>query len=165
MQHDFSACRRKVLHVEEDGYPRPINGLHISVAHPFIFRSLQPANEFNRVQEGMIFVTMDKDDLAPACRYPFRLENHDDDEDDDEDNDPEESDDDELNDLEFPLLEPCEHSPSAYRGSPANFFELDRTEPGPQAGETHMEPSARFKIRREDRGNKVKATLTFEPAL
>ncbi|KAF8428682.1 hypothetical protein EV426DRAFT_571298 [Tirmania nivea] len=117
------------------------------------------------VQEGMIFVTMDKDDLAPACRYPFHLENHEDDDGDDDDNDLDESDDDELNDLEFPLLEPCEHSPSAYRGSPANFFELDRTEPRLQAEETHMEPSARFKIRREDRGNKVKATLTFEPAL
>ena len=113
----------------------------------------------------MIFVTMDKGDLASACRYPFRLENHENDDDDDDDNGLDESDDDELNDLEFPLLEPCEHSPSAYRGSPANFFELDRMEPGSQAEETHMEPSARFKIRREDRGNKVKATLTFEPAL
>lgn len=118
------------------------------------------------VQEGMIFVTMDKEDLAPACRYPFRLENHvDDDDDDDDDNGPDESDDDELNDLEFPLLEPCENLPSAYRGSPANYFELDRTAPGSQADESRMEPSARFKIRKEDRGNKVKATLTFEPAL
>ncbi|RPB26771.1 hypothetical protein L211DRAFT_652205 [Terfezia boudieri ATCC MYA-4762] len=100
------------------------------------------------VQEGMIFVTMDKEDLAPACRYPFRLENHvDDDDDDDDDNGPDESDDDELNDLEFPLLEPY------------------RTAPGSQADESRMEPSARFKIRKEDRGNKVKATLTFEPAL
>lgn len=110
----------------------------------------------------MIFVTMDQGDLAPACRYPFRLENH---EDDDDDNDNDESDDNELNNLQFPLPEPCDHSPGAYRGSPANFFELDHTEPGSQADETHVEPSARFKIRRDDRGNKVKATLTFEPAL
>lgn len=107
---------------------------------------------------------MDKDDLAPACRYPFRLENHGD-ENDDDDNGLDESDDDELNDLEFSLLEPCDHSPNAYHGSPANFFELDLMEAGSQVEETHVEPSARFKIRKEDRGNKVKATLTFEPAL
>lgn len=113
---------------------------------------------------------MDKDDLVSGCKYPFRLENSEDEDDnDDDDNEDEESDDDaNFNDLElpleFPLFEPCEHSP-ALRGSPSNFFQSGSTRSNTDTADKHIEPSARFKIRRDDRGNKMKATLTFEPAL
>lgn len=121
---------------------------------------------------------MDKNDLISGCKYPFRFDNRSDNEnraslhdyDDDEEDDPdlddsEDEDMHEFNDLEFPLLEPCEYSPATFRGSPSNFFQLDCSEQGSRAESTPVEPSARFKIRRDERGNKMKATLTFEPAL
>lgn len=131
-------------------------------------------NYTSPVQEGIIFVTMDKEDLISGCKYPFRFENRDDDdendEDDDEEDDPDldESEDEEmheLNDLGFPLLEPCEHSQNAPRGSLSNFFQLDSSEQGSHTEYKPIEPSAKFKIRKDDRGNKMRATLTFEPAL
>ncbi|KAF8463590.1 hypothetical protein BDZ91DRAFT_850024 [Kalaharituber pfeilii] len=117
------------------------------------------------VQEGIIFVTMDKNDLLSGCNYPFQFENAEDDDDDDDDDDGlDESDDDDadLNELNF-SLEPCEHSPTL-RGSPSGFFPMGRPQSAP-GEESQIEPSARFKIRRDERGNKMKATLTFEPAL
>lgn len=120
---------------------------------------------------------MNKDDLISGCKYLFRMENQDnednddDDDDDDEDeNELEESDDDDdLNDQEFPLLEPCDHPPttSALREPTSNFFQfIDRPEGGTPSARVSeikpIEPSIRFKIRRDDRGNK---RLKFEPAL
>lgn len=119
------------------------------------------------MQEGIIFVTMDKQDLVSGCKYPFRFENNEDeDDDDDEDNNEyEESDDDaDLDTHEFPLLEPCDHS-TARTESRGSFFQTLNAQAQARPDETPLEPSARFKIRRDDRGNKTKATLTFEPAL
>lgn len=123
------------------------------------------ANVNNRVQEGIIFVTMDKHDLASARRYPFSFEGMGDgDDNDDDDNELEDSEDGDLNDFEFTPLEPCEYSP-ALRSSESSSFHFDPIESGEHTEDKHIEPSARFKIRRDDRGSKMKATLTFEPAL
>ena len=128
----------------------------------FVPSILAFANVDNRVQEGIIFVTMDKHDLASARRYPFSFEGMDDGDDNgDDDNGLEDSEDDDLNDFEFTPLEPCEYSP-AVRGSDSGSFHFGPIEPGE---DKHVEPSARFKIRSDDRGSKMKATLTFEPAL
>jgi len=117
------------------------------------------------VQEGIIFVTMDKHDLASARRYPFSFESVDDGDDNgDDDNGLEDIEDDDLNDFEFTPLEPCEYSP-AVRGSDSSSFHFGPIESGEHTEDKHVEPSARFKIRGDDRGSKMKATLTFEPAL